>query len=184
MSRTQEPSTDFARRRALCVGLLAAALIWPVRELLAQEAARPRWNELTPAQRDALAPLAKDWPTLDADRKRKWLEVAARYPNLSPDGKQRMHDRMAEFARLTPEQKKTARENFRRAYEVPAEQRNATVQKYQELPEDKKRELADRAATKQAAPRRPAAPAAKPAAKPAAPAASPSAPVKADAPAN
>ncbi len=53
---------------------------------------------------------------------------------------------MSEFARLTPEQKATARENFRKAYEVPAEQRQATVQKFQELPEDKKRELANRAA--------------------------------------
>ena len=86
-------------------------------------------------------------PRLDADRKRKWLEVAAKYPNLSPEGKQKLHERMAEFSRLTPEQKKTARENFRKAYEVPAEQRQAKVQKYQELPEDKKRELADRAAT-------------------------------------
>ena len=50
---------------------------------------------------------------------------------------------MAEFARLTPEQKATARENFRKAYEVPAEQRQATVQKFQELPEDKRRELAE-----------------------------------------
>jgi len=83
---------------------------------------------------------------------------------------------MAEFARLTPEQKSTARENFRRAYEVPAEQRQATVQKYQELPPDKKRELADKAAaSKSGAPRRPApeleAKSARPPAKSAAPAA-------------
>jgi acyl-CoA reductase-like NAD-dependent aldehyde dehydrogenase len=82
--------------------------------------------------------------------------VAAKYPNLSPEGKQKLHERMAEFARLTPEQKNVARENFRRAYQVPAEQRQATVQKFQELPPDKKRELADKAATKSDAPRRPA----------------------------
>ncbi len=61
---------------------------------------------------------------------------------------------MAGFSRLTPEQKTTARENFRRAYQVPAEQREATVQKYNELPEDKKRELAGRAAAKPETPRR------------------------------
>ncbi len=87
--------------------------------------------------------------------RRKWLEVAAKYPNLSPEGKQRVHERMAEFSKLTPEQKKTARENFKRAYELPADQRQATVQKYQELPDDKKRDLANRAAAKEAEPKPP-----------------------------
>ncbi len=83
--------------------------------------------------------------------------MAAKYPNLSPEGKQNVHERMEEFARLTPEQKNTARENFRKAYEVPAEERQAKVQKFQELPDDKKRELADRAAAKTETPRRPTA---------------------------
>lgn len=137
-------------RGALLVGLVLASTL-----AVAQGSVRPAWNELSPEQREALAPLAKDWPSFDADRKRKWLEVASRYPNLSPEGKQKLHERMAKFARMTPEQKKTARENFRKAYEVPAEQRQATVQKFQELPPDKKRELADRVA-KSEAPRRPA----------------------------
>ncbi|MCX8004795.1 MAG: DUF3106 domain-containing protein, partial [Burkholderiaceae bacterium] len=36
--------------------------------------ARPAWNELTAAQREALAPLAGEWEKLDRDQKRKWLE--------------------------------------------------------------------------------------------------------------
>ncbi|HSQ10162.1 MAG TPA: DUF3106 domain-containing protein [Burkholderiaceae bacterium] len=140
---------DMAHRALLAGLVLACTLVW------AQGSARPAWSELTTAQREALAPLASDWAALDAERKRKWLEVAAKYPRLSPEGKQKLHERMAEFSRLTPEQKKTARENFRRAYEVPAEQRQATVQKYQELPEDKKRELANRAASKGDAQRAP-----------------------------
>jgi hypothetical protein len=118
-------------------------------------ATRPAWNELTPAQREALAPLAGMWTTLEADQKQKWLEVAERYPNLAADGKQRVHQRMAEYARLTPEQRRTARENFRRAYELPADERQEKLQKYQDLPEDKKRELADRAARQPEAQRRP-----------------------------
>ncbi|MGE5714083.1 MAG: DUF3106 domain-containing protein [Betaproteobacteria bacterium] len=144
-------------RKALARGALFAGLLLLWASAWAQAGSRPSWSELTNAQREALAPLARDWAALDADRKRKWLEVAAKYPNLSPQGKQRMHERMSEFARLTPEQKATARENFRRAYEVPAEQRQATVQKFQELPEDKKRELANRAAGKAETPRRPTA---------------------------
>ena len=97
---------------------------------------RPAWNELTPAQREALAPLAGMWPTLERDRKEKWLELARRYPNLSPDGKKRVQERMVEYAKLTPEQRRTARENFRRAYELPAEERQEKLQKFQELPAD------------------------------------------------
>ncbi|MGH6612344.1 MAG: DUF3106 domain-containing protein [Burkholderiaceae bacterium] len=115
---------------------------------------RPRWNELTPAQRDALAPLAGMWETLGPERKRKWLEVAAKYPRLTPDAQQRVQQRMGEFARLSPEEKTTARENFRRNYELPADQRQEKLQLYKDLPEDKKRALSEKAAKKQAAPKK------------------------------
>jgi hypothetical protein len=139
--------------KSACLALLVG--LWAVGSpAWAQPSTSPSWNQLTPAQREALAPLSDNWAGFDSDRKRKWLEVAAKYPNLSPEGKQKLHERMAGFARLTPEQKTTARENFRRAYQVPAEQREATVQKYNELPEDKKRELAGRTAAKPETPRR------------------------------
>ncbi len=109
---------------------------------------RPNWNELTSAQREALAPLAGMWETLEADRKKKWLEMAGRFPRLTPDAQKRMHERMGEYARLTPEQRKTARENFRQAYELPADQRQEKLQRYQALPDEKKRALTEQAAKK------------------------------------
>src|ERR1700730_7015163 len=54
----------------------------------------PQWRELSPEHREALGPLAADWDKLDSDRKKKWLEIAAKYPNMSPEGKQRFHERM------------------------------------------------------------------------------------------
>ena len=96
-------------RIRLAHGAFVAALML-AGSLVQAQTGRPTWNELTPAQREALAPLSKDWETLDAERKRKWIEVAAKYPNLSPDGKQRLHERMGEFSKLTPT-KTTAREN-------------------------------------------------------------------------
>lgn len=114
--------------------------------------ARPSWSELTSAQREALAPLAGMWETLEADRKRKWLEMAARFPGLTPDAQKRLHERMGEYARLSPEQRKTARENFRQAYELPADQRQEKLQRYQQLPDEKKRALAEQAAKKQSEP--------------------------------
>jgi hypothetical protein len=120
----------------------------------AKEVAKPTWKELTAAQRDALAPLAKEWDTLDRSRKLKWLEVANKYPQLSPEGQKRVQERMVEFIKLTPEQRRTARSNFQRAYELPIEQRQSLVQQYQELPPEKKQALADKAAKKSEPPRR------------------------------
>jgi len=122
----------------------------------ARSITHPLWRELTAEQREALGPLANDWDKFDADRKKKWLEIAAKYPNMSPEGKKRFQQRMPELARLTPEQRETTRENFRRAYSLPPDQRQALTQRYQDLPEDRKRALAAQARAKPAtaAPRR------------------------------
>jgi hypothetical protein len=124
----------------------------------AQPVAQPSWRELNAEQREALQPLAGDWDKFDSLRKKKWLAIAAKYPNMSAEGKKRLHERMPQLARLTPEQHETARENFQRAYSLPAEQRVALTQRYQELPEDRKRALAAQAPTK-----RPTTPARRPA---------------------
>jgi len=132
-----------------------------------KDVAKPAWKDLTGPQREALAPLAKEWDSFDHSRKLKWLDVANKYPQLSPEGQKRLHERMVEFVKLTPEQRRTARTNFQRAYELPMEQRQSLVQQYQELPAEKKQALADKAAKKADPPRRkPAKPDTKAEAKP------------------
>ena len=121
---------------------------------VSREVAKPAWKDLSASQREALAPLSKDWDSFDQSRKLKWLDVANKYPQLSPEGQKRLHERMVEFVKLTPEQKSTARTNFQRAYELPMEQRQSLVQQYQELPPEKKQALADKAAKKDETPRR------------------------------
>lgn len=117
----------------------------------------PSWAQLNADQREALAPLAGDWDKYDATRKKKWLDIAVRYKDLSPEGQQTMHERMPDLAKLTPEQRSTARENFKRAYALPPDKRRALTQQFQDLPEEKKRELAELAAKKPGPPpRRPA----------------------------
>jgi hypothetical protein len=118
----------------------------------------PLWRELSPEQHEALAPLASDWDKIEENRKKKWLEIAAKYPNLSAEGKKRVHERMPQLARLTQEQRETTRENFVKAYSLPPGQRQVLTQRYQELPEERKKALAAQAHTKKAPapPRRPA----------------------------
>ncbi len=119
------------------------------------DSVRPLWRDLAPVQREALAPLASRWDTFDADRKQKWLEVAAKYPNLSPDGKLRLHERMSEFAQLTAQQRRTLRENFKKAYELPADQRQAVLQEYKDLPPEALEALREKADKRKEPPRRP-----------------------------
>lgn len=115
---------------------------------------KPHWTDLTPMQREALQPLHGQWDKMDLERKRKWLEVASRYPNLSPEGKQRFHERLPMLAGMTPTQRETARDNFRKAYELPFDQRQAVVEQYKQLPEEKKRALATQPKTQSEPPRR------------------------------
>src|SRR5687768_10154482 len=65
----------------------------------------PSWRDLTPAQRLALGPLQREWPGIDAARKRKWLEIAARFPLMSTQERARLQERMTEWARLSPQQR-------------------------------------------------------------------------------
>ena len=53
------------------------------------------WKSLTPAQREALAPLERDWPSIDAVRKQKWIALAARFKTLSPEERARISERMS-----------------------------------------------------------------------------------------
>ena len=105
----------------------------------------PAWSKLSAAQQQALAPLQRDWPSIEPNRKQKWLELATRFPNMPADERQRVQERMAEWARLTPAERTRARLQFKEARQVPADERQAKWQAYQALPEDERKQLAQRA---------------------------------------
>ncbi|MBE0549179.1 MAG: DUF3106 domain-containing protein [Rubrivivax sp.] len=119
---------------ALLIG--AAGLAW---------ADPPAWESLTPAQKRALAPLARDWTSIDPARKEKWLEVAARFPSMPADERLRLQGRMAAWARLTPADRTRARLQFQETRQLPAEEKKARWQAYQALSEDQRQTLAQRA---------------------------------------
>jgi hypothetical protein len=108
--------------------------------------ANPDWQSLTPAQRSALAPLEHDWSGIDADRKEKWLEVAAKFPKMSPDERQRVQARMAQWARLSPKERGEARLHYQELRQMSPAERQARWEQYQALPPDQRRQLAARAA--------------------------------------
>ena len=138
---------------ALCVAETLAAAADPAARASAEAApalgirsAGPAWAALTPAQQSALAPLQRDWGSLDADRKAKWLEVAARFPALAPDDRKRIQARMSDWARMTPAERGRARQQFQEARQIEPESRQQRWDAYQALPADQRRELAERSA--------------------------------------
>jgi len=131
-----------------CAGALAAP---PAPAGAGTQAGGPRWNDLTAQQRQVLAPLANDWNSIDDRGKERWLGVAGRFHKLPPEEQQRANQRMVEWSKMTPQQRSQARLNFQETRDVPKEERQARWEQYQALPEDQKRELANRAAAEGAA---------------------------------
>ena len=112
-------------------------------------APQPDWKDLTPAQKEILAPLQDDWNNMERFRRKKWLEIAAKYPNLNEAEQERVRDRMQVWANLTPAQRQAARERFRElAKQTNPEERAELAQKwadYQNLPEDVRARLEEEA---------------------------------------
>jgi hypothetical protein len=131
-------------RLRLAAGLLGGVLATLALAATAAEAG-PTWASLSPAQTQALAPLQRDWGSIDANRKQKWLEVASRFPTMPAADRQRLQERMAAWARMTPAERTRARLQFQEVRELPAEERQARWQAYQALPEDERKKLAQRA---------------------------------------
>ncbi|MDQ2734856.1 MAG: DUF3106 domain-containing protein, partial [Pseudomonadota bacterium] len=105
-----------------------------------------RWQSLTPAQRQALGPLEREWPTIDPARKQKWLTIASRFSSLPAQERTRISDRMTEWARLTPSERGEVRLRYQEVRQVPAPDRSARWEAYQKLAPNEKQEFAARAA--------------------------------------
>lgn len=147
---------------ALASAQPAAPAPTPAKTVVAQSFASPTWNELSPAQREILQPLASTWPSLSQSHKRKWLEMARSYRSLSPEEQAKMQGRMKDWVALSPQQRTQARLNFARtkelSKELTAEEKKAKWEAYQSLSAEEKRKLANKAPAKPVG----AAPASKP----------------------
>ncbi len=108
------------------------------------------WKKLTPAQQQALSPLAGNWHELGEDRKRKWLEISKNYHALSPAEQAMMHSRMSEWVSLSQQQRTQARLNFVETKKLSPQEKAAKWQAYQELSPEEKKKLAAKATVKPA----------------------------------
>ncbi len=104
-----------------------------------------RWQGLTPRQREVLAPLEHEWPTMDTAGKQKWITIAARFHTLAPQEQNRISQRMTEWSRLTPVERGEVRMRYQEARQVPAPDRSARWEAYQKLPPAEKQQFLARA---------------------------------------
>ena len=117
--------------------------------------ANVNWASLSASQKEALAPLSKEWDQLDGARKGKWLEIAARYPTLPTEQQHRLRERMVEWTRMSPAERQRARIGYQHAGELRTPEQESKLREkwdaYQALPAEKRQRLAERAAEKASA---------------------------------
>ena len=130
----------------LAVGALAPAASQPTRASSpASRQGGPSWSSLTPAQRGALAPLERDWSTIDPGRKQKWLEIAARMPAMPVEERNRMQARMHEWAAMSGQERGQARLQYQESRQISPQERQRRWEAYQALSPEERRALAERA---------------------------------------
>lgn len=100
------------------------------------------WQELSPAQRLSLKPLAANWNALGPALKRNWIALAANYPRLTPTEQAKLHSRMSEWSLLSKQERARARLNFAESKKMSPDQKTATWEAYQALAPEEKKKLA------------------------------------------
>lgn len=131
------------RFRIAILGLTAALLVAPVSAFEFPSLRQPNWQELSPQQKQTLAPLGPEWDQMDDARRKKWVGIAARYPHLTPEEQARIQNQMREWAKLSPQQRKAVREKYKAMRKAPADKRSTRElwERYQELPEEERQRL-------------------------------------------
>lgn len=148
MTEVTRFASSFKTGMTLCWGvILGACLIQanaqttPVRSPTANIALTSNWQQLNSAQKQALAPLAKQWGNLTPQQQSKWLTISQNFSQLAAAEQATMHARMTDWVALSPQQRNHARYNFNVVQALPKEDKKAKWEAYQALSAEDKRLL-------------------------------------------
>ncbi|KGQ19547.1 putative transmembrane protein [Lysobacter dokdonensis DS-58] len=100
----------------------------------------PKWEQLTPAERDVLiAPIRDRWNDADEGQRRRMLDHARRWTTMTPAQREAAHKGMRRWDHLSPEQRDQARDLFERMRSMPPDQRRELKEKWRAMtPEQRK----------------------------------------------
>ncbi|WP_048438614.1 DUF3106 domain-containing protein [Caenimonas sp. SL110] len=112
----------------------------------AKRITKPAWTEISPAQREVLAPLAGTWDSVSEAQKRKWLALSDNFPKLAPAEQAKLRSRMTEWVGMSAQQRSQARLNFGESQKLAPDDKRAKWEAYQALPPEEKTKLAGAAA--------------------------------------
>lgn len=140
-----------ARTLLAVVAVALGLVLLPPAHAVVPPLKQPAWVELTPEQKQILAPLSGEWDKLESFRQKKWLGIAQRYPAMNEEEQSRIQRRMKDWVKLSPEERKAAREKYKNLQKSPPEHKEAFKQKwdeYKQLPEEEKQRLKETAKAK------------------------------------
>ncbi|BDT68029.1 hypothetical protein os1_22100 [Comamonadaceae bacterium OS-1] len=103
---------------------------------------KPLWKDLTPAQQQALKPLASHWNGISEQQKRKWLALSVNFEKMSPTTQAVLQERMLDWGALSGVQRSQARLNFAEAKRLSPTEKQAKWEAYQTLDPEEKAKLA------------------------------------------
>lgn len=120
----------------------ATILAKPLAPAMTATPTKPSWKQLTPAQQQALAPLAVEWDAMERLRKEKWLAIGNKYARMTATEQERAQARMRDWVTLTPQERHLVRESYISANKLHPAQKSAQWQQYQQLSDQQKQQLA------------------------------------------
>ncbi len=136
--------------RHLSLPLLIALALLPAAPALAQThapapptpgAPLPAWDQLSPAQREAvLAPLRDRWNGADAGQRQRMLAHGQRWQSMSPEERDKARRGLRRFEHMSPEQREQARALFGQMRQLPPAQRDALRDRWSRMTPEERRD--------------------------------------------
>ncbi|AOH37311.2 DUF3106 domain-containing protein [Luteimonas sp. JM171] len=99
----------------------------------------PEWDQLTPAQRDALVSTVRDRWNDAPERRERMLRHAERWQQMTPEERRSAHHGMKRWRDMSPERRERARAIYQRMRELPPEERAAMRERWKDMSAQERR---------------------------------------------
>ena len=102
------------------------------------------WSQLSEGERNVLAPLGTEWDTLRPWQREKMLDIAKDYPSMDAQKQQLVQKRLNSWSRMTPYERENARKRYQQFHAL-SDDKKAEVRKkwaeHKKLPEAEREKL-------------------------------------------